>query len=240
MEELNKDLDELQKLLTNATRQRAKKLLTNEIERIQKEIETLKAKTAAAATGADTNNGAGSRASSILPTIKITTYAWDQSEKFLKLYVTVPGATTGQGQEGRVQFDVQTKSVDVNATDIAGKNYFFTVKGLLLPVLREGSEFKVKNGEILLMLKKKWQDWHNHKWMTRESFWILLSRASPCFTVVEYWAFFVSGRVVVIIPPTASIRQSTFPNDTNLTSSLSINASVTPKAEAIDFNFTEL
>jgi len=154
MDELTKDLEEFQRLLNDAQRSRAKKLLTNEIQRIQKEIDNLKQQTTASATSADkgstTTVGAGT---TLLPTTKITTYAWDQSEKFLKLYVSVPGAAPGQ--ESNIRFEVQAKSVDFYANDIAGKNYYFTVKGLLLPVTPDGSTFKVKNNEILLMIKKK-------------------------------------------------------------------------------------
>jgi len=71
----------------------------------------------------------------------------------LKFFITVPGAAPGQ--EGNVRFDVETKSVDLTADDIGGKNYFFTVKGLLFPVEADGSNFKVKKDEILVMLKKK-------------------------------------------------------------------------------------
>jgi len=109
----------------------------------------------AAASAANTGSGSttASAGTTLLPTTKITTYAWDQSEKFLKLYVTVPGAAPGQ--ESNIRYDVQAKSVDFYANDIAGKNYYFTVKGLLLPVTSDGSTFKVKKNEILLMLKKK-------------------------------------------------------------------------------------
>jgi len=151
LEELIKDLEEFQRLLSETSRPRAKKILTTEIQKIEKEIDTLK-KLAAAASAAPAPSSV-TAGSNLLPTSKITTYAWDQSDKFLKLYVTVPG--TSPGQEDRIRFDVQAKSLDLHAEDIEGKNYFFTVKGLLLPIEADGSSFKVKKGEILLMLKKK-------------------------------------------------------------------------------------
>jgi len=148
LDELTKDLEELQSLATSATRPRSQKVLNNEIHRIQKEIENLnKAQTIPTAPVISSGGG------SILPTTKISTYAWDQSEKFLKLYVTVPGATPGQ--QYNIKFDVQARSVDLYANDVAGKNYYFNVKGLLHQITPDGSEFKVKDGQILLMLKKK-------------------------------------------------------------------------------------
>jgi len=147
-EELAKDLEEFQRLSSEATRPRTKKFLASEIQRIEKEIDNLKNPSNAAATAPSSISSAP-----VLPTVKITTYAWDQSEKFLKLYITVPGAAPGQ--DGRIRFDVQNKSVDLNADDIAGKNYFFNLKGLLHPIIADGSTFKLKKDEILLMLKKK-------------------------------------------------------------------------------------
>jgi calcyclin binding protein len=155
MDVLTNDLEEFQRLVSTTESSRAKKVLTNEIQRIQREIDGLKQQTDTANPSA--NNGASATNSTfgntLLPTTKITTYAWDQSEKFLKLYVTVPGAAPGQ--ESQIRFEVQPKSADFYANDITGKNYFFTVKGLLLAVTPEGSQFKVKKNEILLMLKKK-------------------------------------------------------------------------------------
>jgi len=147
-EELAKDLEEFQRLSSEATRPRTKKFLASEIQRIEKEIDNLKNPSNAAATAPSSISSAP-----VLPTVKITTYAWDQSEKFLKLYITVPGAAPGQ--DSRIRFDVQNKSVDLNADDIAGKNYFFNLKGLLHPIIADGSTFKLKKDEILLMLKKK-------------------------------------------------------------------------------------
>jgi len=151
MDVLTKDLEEFQRLISTTENTRAKKVLTNEIQRIQKEIDGSKSQTATADKGASSTSSAVG--ATLLPTTKITTYAWDQSEKFLKLYVTVPGAAPGQ--ESQIRFEVQPKSADFYANDIAGRNYFFTVKGLLLPITPEGSQFKVKKNEILLMLKKK-------------------------------------------------------------------------------------
>jgi len=150
-DELTKDLEECQRLVSEATRFRTKTVLDNEVKRIQTEIENLKRRPSTATPTSDST----SPPVSVLPTVKVNTYAWDQSDKFLKLYVTVHGAAHGAGQESRIQVSVQPRSVDFYARDIAGKNYEFVVKGLLHPVLPEGSEFKVKKDIILLLLKKQ-------------------------------------------------------------------------------------
>jgi len=147
VDELTKDLEEFQRLFSEATRYRTKNALENEIKRIENEIENSKRRSSTSTPSDST--------ASVLPTIKINTYGWDQSDKFLKLYVTVHGAAPGQGQDDRIHVSVQPKSVDFQARDIAGKNYEFSVKGLSHPVSPEGSEFKVKKDQILLLLKKQ-------------------------------------------------------------------------------------
>jgi len=143
LDELTKDLEEFQRLATSATRPRAQKVLNNEIQRIQKEIDNFnKPQTVISGGGVGT----------VLPTTKISTYAWDQSEKYVKLYVTIPGAVSGK--QYNIKFDAQARSVDLYANDVAGKNYYFNVKGLLHSISPDDSEFKVKTDQILLMLKK--------------------------------------------------------------------------------------
>jgi len=155
IEEVNKDLEELQRLLTaDITRPRVRACLSNEIEKVQKEIDQLQKRTTTAASSNNITPSAAA-ATNILPTTKITTYAWDQSEKFLKLYVNVAGSEPGQQQDDRVKLDGNTKSVDFRANDIAGKNYEFSIKGLLHPIVPDESSFKPKKDQILLMLKKK-------------------------------------------------------------------------------------
>ena len=44
--------------------------------------------------------------------------------------------------------------------------------------------------------------------ITRDSFWILLSRMSPCLMQVWYWAFLESGRLVTTIPPTFKVKKT--------------------------------
>ncbi len=64
--------------------------------------------------------------------------------------------------------------------------------------------------------------------MTLESFWIRLSKKSPCLIVDWYKAFFASGRLVSKIPATLSILQLSLPAAMNRESSESKNGMLTP------------
>lgn len=92
-------------------------------------------------------------ASNLLPLIKLSTYAWDQSEKFVKLYVTINGVEKVSAEN--VQCNFTAKSFEMNVNNVNGKNYEMIVKGLLHPISVDKSYFKIKTDTVLLMLCKE-------------------------------------------------------------------------------------
>ncbi|VDN59764.1 unnamed protein product [Dracunculus medinensis] len=165
--EIGKDVEELQKLLSIASRPFVKKILGELIIKRQKDAcfshffllnispsfyvekaETLKAKG---------NHFAVSQVSSSslpLPTVKITDYAWDESQKFVKLYLTLPNVQSLP--EDRIHISFSEKSLEVMVKDLMGKNYSLVIKGLAQPINVVQSSFKVqlKNDMLLIMMKK--------------------------------------------------------------------------------------
>ena len=71
--------------------------------------------------------------------------AWDQSDKFVKVYLT--GLEGVDEAEDRIVKEFDAKSVEVKVPDLSGKNPVFAVKELYSKIDPEKSYVKVKSGE---------------------------------------------------------------------------------------------
>jgi calcyclin binding protein len=150
IEELNEDLKELRQFESSAKRPNVCLLLSNEIKKIEERVRQLSVKEKEPVQQAPISS---THTSGILPLIKLTTYAYDQSEKFLKLYVTVPGVE--KIPSDRVTCKYTAKSLNLFVHDVQGKDYELVVQGLLFAIDPETSLFKIKKDTVLLMLKKQ-------------------------------------------------------------------------------------
>lgn len=162
--EIQKDIRELQKFETEATRTRVKDFLALQIRRLQTE---------ATQTGQDGNSPLQSgdastsktppsapRASAASEIIK--TYAWDQSDKFMKLYVTLKDVQSVSKDNISCQFTDQ--SVRLKVESLGNKAYELHIAKLCEKIVPDGSYHKVKTDTVLLMLKKK--DGKTWAWVT--------------------------------------------------------------------------
>lgn len=158
--ELKKVREEIQSLLSTATLPRVKRLLQNELALVEREI----------ASEENLNPSEGERCAKVeeekKPTAKkpqvsltkITSYAWDQSPKFVKIFITLPEVETLP--EGNVSSKFTSNSLELKVLGLKGKNYQFQMLHLLHPILPESSSVKVKSGKLSILLKKsKEEDW---------------------------------------------------------------------------------
>ncbi|NP_001086299.1 calcyclin binding protein L homeolog [Xenopus laevis] len=86
-------------------------------------------------------------------TVKINNYGWDQSDKFVKIYITLKGVQNISADNLQVHFSERSFELLVN--DLNGKNHTMTVNNLLKPISPEGSTKKVKTDTVLIMCRKK-------------------------------------------------------------------------------------
>ncbi|KAK2508373.1 hypothetical protein MC885_002259 [Smutsia gigantea] len=149
-EELQKDLEEVKMLLEKATRKRIHDALTAEKsktetkiknkmqQKSQKKAEPLgNEKPAAVVTPITTGY-----------TVKISYYGWDQSEKFVKIYITLTGVHQVPAENVQVHFT--ERSFDLLVKNLYGKSYSMIVNNLLKPISVEGSSKKVKTNTVLM------------------------------------------------------------------------------------------
>ncbi|XP_028283263.1 calcyclin-binding protein [Parambassis ranga] len=153
--QLEADLQELGSLLEKAERKRVQELLKQEQKKVEKELGAKRQqKEQQARREADP-----SAASKATYTVKITSYAWDQSEKFVKIYLNLKGVQKIPAENVEVSFTERSFSVLVK--DLDGKNHQMTILNLLNPIDEKDSYKKIKTDMVLIMCKKqttkKWE-----------------------------------------------------------------------------------
>ena len=150
VQDLKKTKDEIQSLLSSATRTRVKKLLQDELDRVECEISAEEKRI-------EDGSAEEAKKPHIVLT-KITSYAWDQSPKFVKIYVTLPEVETLP--EEKVSSKFTKSSLEIRMLGLKGKNYQFQTVHLLHPIIPESSHVKVKTGKLSIFLKKeKEENW---------------------------------------------------------------------------------
>ncbi|XP_030062162.1 calcyclin-binding protein [Microcaecilia unicolor] len=160
VQELQKDLEEVKQLLEQATRKRVCDALMVEQRKLETEIAN---KEAQQRRTAEESTELSKPATIVTPvatgyTVKINNYGWDQSDKFVKIYITVNGVHQIPAENTQVSFT--ERSFEVLVKNLNGKNYSLTVNNLLKPISVEGSSRKVKKDAVLVMCKKVVE----HKW----------------------------------------------------------------------------
>ncbi|XP_044756619.1 calcyclin-binding protein-like [Coccinella septempunctata] len=148
IEELKKDISELETLLKQSDRQRVKDILSIELRRLVSEHVKLE----------DTlKNEKITPSTPIISTdrryqVKLNNYAWDQSTKFVKFFVTVPGVHNIPAENVVCKFT--PKSLELDIKDLDNKDYLFTINKLLNQIEPETSTWKVKTDMVVISAQK--------------------------------------------------------------------------------------
>lgn len=161
--QLNLDLVELQKLTGEATRQRTKDLLAIEIRKVQTEIATINAQTpiepttstASTTSAANAANKAAAPIAVVNPRryqCELSQYAFDQSDKFVKLFVTLDGVE--KCTEDNVHAIFTESSITLTVCDLNNKDYQLKINNLLEPIDVAKSHRKIKQGMVIVYAKK--------------------------------------------------------------------------------------
>lgn len=160
-EELVLDIEELTKLHQLAERPRIKEILAVEIEKLKKPETALNGVQEASAAVASSSSTPAARATAVVTKSiivqpkyykDITTYAWDQSEKYLKVYVTVNGVQKLSKENISTEF--KNRSFRLRVENLDNSNYQCHVAFLWDDIVPADSFYKVKTDTILVMLKK--------------------------------------------------------------------------------------
>lgn len=155
LEELRCDAEELKQLHSLAVRQRVKDALSldlrkleTEIIRIQEQIAKEKEENKAGSSSQSTIVASGTRCYDV----KITNYAWDQSDKFVKIFVTLKNIHTLPAENVSCNFKNRSMELRVNALE--NRNHLLPIVNLLEEINVEKSYHKVKNDNVIVYLAK--------------------------------------------------------------------------------------
>lgn len=144
-----------------ATRPRVKEFLSTEIRKVETKLielhETVRKETPstpspiATSLAFSTSETAGTTESKRYQ-VELNNYAFDQSEKFVKLFVTLDGVQACS--ESQVTVEFTTKTINLQITNFNNKDYKLEIKNLLEPIDVEKSYRKIKSNIIAIYAKK--------------------------------------------------------------------------------------
>ncbi|XP_014289728.1 calcyclin-binding protein [Halyomorpha halys] len=157
--ELKSDVEELSKFMNLTTRPKVKEILSLEVRKIETEILKLKELNNSSnemQSGVPTR--AQSSAGSRCYDVKLTNYAWDQSDKFVKLFVTLKNVQSLESEQIFCKFSARSVELRVNGLD--NRNYFLVINNLLNDIDESKSHWKVKTDMVIVYLSKSQSvDW---------------------------------------------------------------------------------
>ncbi|KAB0354244.1 hypothetical protein FD755_022782 [Muntiacus reevesi] len=182
LEELQKDLEEVKVLLEKATRKRVRDALTAEKSKIETEMKNKMQQKSQRKAELTENEKPAAVVAPITTgyTVKISNYGWDQSDKFVKIYITLPGVHQVPAESVQVNFT--ESSFDLLVKNLNGKSHSMIVNNLLKPISVEGSSKKqktrwdyltqVEKEGLMNVLKKIYEDGGDDMKRTINKAWV--------------------------------------------------------------------
>lgn len=144
------DIEELNKFVEEASRQRTKDVLSLELRRLQTELVKY----------TDENKSSEVKPSQSLPVtsnkcydVKLNNYAWDQSDKFIKIYITLKNVQSLPKEA--VYCNFTERSIDLHVMGLDNRNYQLPINNLCEEIDSEKSYTKVKTDMIIVFLAKQ-------------------------------------------------------------------------------------
>lgn len=83
---------------------------------------------------------------------EINNYAWDQSDKFMKFFISIDGVQAAPEENVMVTFT--SNSILLKVIDVHNKDHKFEVKNLLHDIDIENSYRKIKTNSVAIYAKK--------------------------------------------------------------------------------------
>ncbi|KAF7635822.1 hypothetical protein Mgra_00004734 [Meloidogyne graminicola] len=145
--ELKGDIDELEMLKKQSKRINVQMFLDDQLHKLLANLDELNRRELNAK---DSSKIVGNTSR---PYKKLTSYGFDESDKFVKLYYSLPGISDASAASIKTVFN--ENSFEIHCTDINGIDYEINVRGLLKGVDPSKCQFKQKSGDQLLVIMPK-------------------------------------------------------------------------------------
>lgn len=148
---MTKDSEEIKALLEQASRQRIKDILSIELRKVDTEIIKLK-DSVASITQNPINTPSVAAPKRYI--VELKTYAWDQSEKYVKIFVTFEDCEANPLDKDMVNVEFTERSLNLKITNYLSKDHSLIINNLLEEIDIEKCHWKVKKDMITVFLKK--------------------------------------------------------------------------------------
>lgn len=139
--ELKGDLRELETVLSVVTRSNVRNIIADAITSLRTKVDHLQK-----------HNQQPAIPKPTLFTAKISNYGWDEGQKLIKVYISVPDC--GSLKQDQVSCDFTEQSFKVFISNHHGKNHVLEVVKLAGKINIAFSHCKVKSGNVIVTLKK--------------------------------------------------------------------------------------
>ncbi|KAM3965668.1 calcyclin-binding protein [Aphomia sociella] len=150
IKELRSDIDELNELLKQAKRKKVQDLLTLEIRKLETEWINLKE---AGNTPMDTSPAPTTSAPAQKKyQVKLNGYGWDQSDKYIQVFVTLKDVHTVP--KDQVYCKLTDRSMELHVDNLDNKDYLLVINKLLEPINIAESHWKQKTDRVVIFLAK--------------------------------------------------------------------------------------
>ncbi|CAF0845884.1 unnamed protein product [Didymodactylos carnosus] len=159
IQDLNLDIDEIKKFHEQSQRPRIKQFLEIQLRKYQTELLSLKEKQQQQNDNKTGEKAVSAQASATTSTNRsynkdITLYAWDQSDKFVKLYVQDLNGVSNLAED-QIKCTFEQRGFQLEINNLNNVNYTFKLRKLLNEILPNESSYKLKKDSVVIMLRKK-------------------------------------------------------------------------------------
>lgn len=157
--ELRSDVDELNQLLKQAKRKKVQDILSLEIRKLETELISIKESEKDENAMDVTPTATTSSQSQKRYQIKLNGYGWDQSDKYVKVFVTLKNVHNIPKEQ--VYCKLTEKSMELHVDNLENKDYLLVINKLLNTINVGESHWKQKTDMVVIFLAKSQQ---NVKW----------------------------------------------------------------------------
>lgn len=149
--ELKSDLQELESVLGMVNRSNVRMIIADAISTLRSKVEEVTEKNAKDAKVECPKDEKVAKPT--LYTSKVTNYGWDDGQKFVKVYITLPNVEKLTSEQITCDFtDISFKFV---ANNHNGKNYMLEIPKLANKIIPSSSTCRIKSGNVIVSLKKE-------------------------------------------------------------------------------------
>lgn len=153
--ELRLDIEDLKTVLSQASRPRVKDLLSVDLRKLETELIRLQELVEKEGVKSKTSTSGPTpvvSSSSRCYDVKVTNYAWDQSEKFVKIFVTLKNVHTIPSEN--ISCDFSIRSMELHVNGLENRNHHLPILNLCEEIDVGKSHWKVKNDNVIVYLSK--------------------------------------------------------------------------------------